>query len=106
MTWQNLADMALKAGIRTFQSSGVYTRAATPSTHVTIKGVFDQVHKMIDPQTGVQVDSRVPTFGIRLADLAAEPDAGDQVVINGKTYEVLTSEEDGEGGAKLILGLR
>lgn len=103
MSWQNLADMALKAGIRTFKTSGVYTRLAAPSDEIEIDGVFDTVHRSVDPETGVPVSSKTPTFGIRLEDLPAAPDAGDQVVIRTVAYEVIESQEDGEGGAKLIL---
>lgn len=107
MGWDTLADMALKAGIGTFKTAGTYTRAADPGNPISLNGVFDRVHKAVDPETGAVVDSRTPTFGIRKADLPAEPDAGDELEIAAGqfsgTYEVLDSQEDGQGGTMLTL---
>lgn len=103
MSWPTLADMALKAAIGAFKTQVTYTRAADPGNPISLAGVYDEVNQAVDPQTGVIVDSKTPTLGVRLADLPADPDAGDQVAFGGKTFEVLDNQEDGQGGSKLTL---
>jgi hypothetical protein len=109
-TFDTLADLALRAGVRTFKTAGIYTRAADQDNPISLDGVFDRVHKSVDPETGASVDSRTPTYGIALDDLPAAPDAGDQLEIEtgrfAGTYEVLQSQEDGQGGTMLILAVK
>jgi hypothetical protein len=103
MSWDTLADLALKAGINTFKTTGTYTRAADPGNPISLRGVFDKVNQVVDAETGAQVDSLQPTFGIRLADLPAAPAKGDTLLIKGQLYNVDYSQEDGEGGSALVL---
>jgi hypothetical protein len=105
MVWADTVDRALKTAIGAFKSSATYTRALAPSSPIVLNGVFDVPHQSVDPQTGVPVQSTQPRFGIRLADLPAVPASGDQLVRAGVTYRVLEVEEDGQGGAELILGV-
>lgn len=102
MSWADMADNVLQTTIGTFKTAGSYTRAAGGSA-IAINGVFDKNEQAVDPQTGAPVDSFQPTFGIRLADLPAEPASGDTIVIATVTYRILASEEDGQGGSRLIL---
>lgn len=103
MAWADMADRVLKTTIATFKTAGTYTRAADPGTPIAIDGVFDKPNRQVDPQTGAAVESVQPSFGIRLADLPAEPESGDGVTVNGVQYQVISVEEDGQGGAKLVL---
>lgn len=103
MSWADMADRVLKASIQAFKTEATYTRDADPGNPISIDGVFDSAHQLVDPETGAPVDSTAPSLGIRLADLPEEPEPDDEVEIGEVTYFVDTVEEDGQGGAKLIL---
>lgn len=69
-----------------------------------IQAVFDEEFLAVDPNTEALVSSNNPAIGIRLADLDAEPQQGDKVLIGGKRlFKVEDSIEDGQGGATLTL---
>lgn len=97
-----MADGVLKTTISTFKTQATYTRVANGAT-TAVAGVFDNAHQSVDPQTGAQVTSTQPTFGIRLADLLAAPDSGDTVTIGATVYRVIDTQPDGQGGSTLIL---
>lgn len=103
MSWDTIADLALKATIKAFKSTVSYISAADPGNPISIAGVFSAPGKEVDPQTGAPVQSVAPKLGIRLADLPVLPDAGDQVLVKGVTYNVFGVDEDGQGGAELTL---
>jgi hypothetical protein len=104
MGWATLADLVLKTTISTFKTAGVWTSSVNPGAPVSIYGVFNAPNMDINLQAGAVVQSVEPSFGVRLADLPAAPDSGDTLVINGVTYRINNVDEDGQGGAKLILG--
>ena len=103
--------MALKATINAFKTPAIYIRGADQS-QISLNCVFDTPHQSVNPQTGVPIDSTAPTAGIRLLDLgldlngnANQPDPdGDTLILNGFTYRVMLSTEDGQGGTTLQLG--
>lgn len=99
-----MADNCLKATMRPFSRAAVYTHASGAVSQIT--GVFDQPHQVLDGQGEVRIDSIQPSFGIRLEDLAEEPADRDQIEISGRAYRINSVQEDGQGGAKLILSLK
>lgn len=70
-----------------------------------ILGVFDREFELIDPQTENVIASNRPALGIRLADLPQSPKEGDLVYIDAtrECFRVTDSQEDGQGGATLIM---
>lgn len=112
--WDEMADRTLKTAINVFKTPGVYTaKVGDPPAFqsVTVQGVFDRVQHSVDLNTGAQVDSFQPSFGIRFADLTDEwgedfeIQQGDRLVIKDKSYRVIEDIEDGQGGVKLMLSL-
>jgi hypothetical protein len=103
MTWQQTADRTLKTAIQAFKTPGVYTRAAAPGSPISLDGVFSKKSQMVNPETGVSVDSNRPSYGIRRADLPADPLPADTILVSGITYRIIEVNEDGEGGVELIL---
>jgi len=69
----------------------------------TIVGIFDNQFEQIDPNTEQVVAANQPVLGIRLADLPYAPEKGDGVIVRGKRYRVIDSQEDGVAGASLFL---
>ncbi|WAP69044.1 hypothetical protein OH818_01530 [Jiella pelagia] len=69
----------------------------------TVRGVFNTVFQQVDPDTGAIVGSNQPNLGVRLTDFDKAPASGDKMEIRGKSYVVVDTQEDGEGGARLIL---
>lgn len=97
----------MTAGIRaqaqaTFGRPVVYTPKAGGGPY-SIYGIFAAPHEEVRFGHGAPVSSVHPTLGIRLADLPAAPAKGDTALVNGITYRVIGSDEDGEGGSALQL---
>lgn len=101
-----MAERTLKTAISVFKTPGTYTPAADPENPFELNGVFDKVHKSIDPETGVEIDSHQSSFGVNVSDLPAEPADGDMLTVAGLNYEIIETQEDGETGRKLILSRR
>jgi len=70
---------------------------------IPIRGVFDDRAQEVDPDTERVVSSNIYSFGINEQDLPAEPQKGDQVVIDEITYKVIDSQEDGVPGVSTVL---
>lgn len=103
MSWEDQADLVLRTAINAFKTQASYIRRADPGNPISLQCVYDIPYASIDPNTGAAVTSHIPSAGIRLADLPAPPAAGDQIIIKGKTYDVLDPQADGQGGSKLML---
>jgi len=100
MNWEDATKRALGTALNTFGKSATYTPAVGAAS--TITGVFDRGYRAIE-FNGVETSSFAITFAIKLEDLSANPVSGDQVTIDGTTYKIIESQEDGQGGAILIL---
>lgn len=103
MAWSDLYNSILSQALRTLGQDVQYTPAAT-GVAVTIRGIFSKPNESVDVTHGMApITGTRPTLGIRLSDLAAKPTKSDTVVVNGVTYRVIDSSEDGEGGSRLQL---
>lgn len=69
----------------------------------SIKGVFDDRAREVDPDTEQVVSSNVYSLGIKLDDIPFTPKKGDTVIIKTKTYRVIESVEDGVPDASTVL---
>lgn len=71
---------------------------------VTIRGVFEEKHKEIDPDTGVPFYSVNPVLMVVINDLPeGSPRPKDTVIRKGKAYRVEGDRPDGDGGTLLEL---
>ena len=68
-----------------------------------IRGIFDNAHIAVDPNTDQFVSSQQPILGIKLNDLKQPPAKGDTIIIGSKEYRVTDSQEDGVAGSSLFL---
>lgn len=102
MDWAKATDSILTLCRDTFGKTVSYTVSGGGGT-VSIKGVFDAQHVAPSVGNGPESSMVAPALGIRLADLPRKPAKGDWVGIDGVSYRVIDSQEDGQGGAMLIL---
>ena len=63
----------------------------------------EQVAGFYDPDTEEIVASNVPMIGIKAANIPFDPEQGDKVRIGKRLFEVTDSQEDGQGGIRIIL---
>lgn len=96
----NLANRALTAVVSVMGEPVTYTRGQSTAQ---VKGVFQDSHVALDPETGVQVRSRQPVVLVKRADLPVEPRQGDTVVVRSTTYRVRDAQPDGHDGWTLML---
>tara|TARA_E500000331_G_scaffold102530_1_gene99379 strand:+ start:1606 stop:1926 length:321 start_codon:yes stop_codon:yes gene_type:complete len=96
----DLANRALKAGIRVMGEPITLTRS---STVYSIKGVFQESFMSIDPRTGMPVNSAQPILGINSQDLSIEPKRGDLITARSVDYRIRDIQEDGHTGITLLL---
>lgn len=101
MGFRDLVDGALKSIRTTLGETISYTPGGGEA--VEIKGVFSDDFLELDPATGVPVQTKRPNVLIRLADLEAEPEQGDELTARDEDYVVHEVQKDGEGGALLLL---
>lgn len=102
MPWHDQQDAMHKICMDVFGTPATYGRGAVS---ISFKPVYDNSYVEVDPNTGIAVSTTSPMIGVRLADLKelGEPMRGDVVKIDGRTYQVVDSQPDSEGGADLIL---
>lgn len=69
------------------------------------RGVFDNEYQLIDPNTEHLVSVNQPMLGINLNDFdkGKEPLVGDEIKLRGVKFRIVDKQEDGQGGARLIL---
>lgn len=66
-------------------------------------GIFDPFSEDVDPDTGAIIQSSQPTLYLRRVDMQADPQRGDRVTVNGKTYSIIEPNPDGQGGYNMRL---
>lgn len=71
---------------------------------ISVRVVFDNTFELVDPDTETVIKSNQPRVLVRLSDYPNETiNEGDVFTLNGKDYRVWTVQEDGQGGASVML---
>ena len=96
MSFDDLAEGVLKATNRTL--GRLVTYSPSGSDDVEIYGVFDNIHIEVSG-----VSSLRPSLRIQLSDLNEVPTSQDTVTVSEVSYSVIDCQEDGFGGALLVL---
>ena len=68
-----------------------------------IRAIFDENFQQVDPETEEVVDSNTPVLGVKLKDIPFPPEQGDKVIVGRRKFRVTDSQEDGQGGASLVM---
>ena len=99
--FKGLVDCMLGTVVPCFGEAVEYRPKA--GGRVNIKAVFDEQFLQVDNDTEQVIASNDPMIGVRLRDLKREPVQGDGVRIGKRFFEVMDSQEDGQGGASIFL---
>lgn len=101
MGWRlaNLANVAVRD---TFGQSVSYTpQVGQPYSFTAVR---DERHEsQTIGQSQVTESMRTITLTVRLADMTTTPQQGDTLTTDGADYEVRDVQNDGQGGAVLVL---
>lgn len=100
--WAKATDAVISICRDTFGKQVSYTLVGGGGT-VSIDGIFEAQHVALRVGSGPESSMVAPALGIRLADLPRKPAKGDFVTVDSVNYRVSDSQEDGQGGATLIL---
>lgn len=102
MDWEATALRAQRRILAKLGEDVTYTSAAGVS--VTVRGLFEEQHQSVDPETGVPIYSVNPVLTVVVEDLPEGcPGPGDTMTRKGRTYRVAGSQPDGNGGTLLEL---
>lgn len=102
MGWEDKVHGLLGAAKNTF--GGGYTHVPKPTgISFDFEGIWSDVYVAVDPETGMQVMSSDPNVGIRISDFPVKPKKNDFIIRRGVQYRIRAFEQDGEGGATLVL---
>lgn len=67
------------------------------------RGIFGNAMVAVDQGTEVADVKSRPTLGIKVSDWSPKPVQRDRIIVNGTTYYVEELQEDGEGGAIVVM---
>ena len=101
--FQSMCEGVIKTAQKTFSKEELVTYNYVEGGSEEITGIFENGYTEIDPETQTPIVSNAPVLDIDLSDLTRNPTKGDTVEMDGKTYDVTASREDGRGASKLIL---
>ena len=99
--FKNLVDGLLGRTIQAFGEEVIYK--PSKGGEYRLCGVFDRNFEQVDPDSHVVIASNIPMLGVNLNDMFEKPTQGDLVEIEDEIFKVVDSQEDGQGGASLIL---
>jgi len=95
--WTSLLGALNGAALTAFGREVIYSPQAGPS--ITLKGIFEETHEAEENTPGVYT-----ALFLQVSDLAASPQRGDEVTVDGVVYKVFDIEADQGGG--LVFRLR
>lgn len=96
----DLFDGVLKTATQVLGEPVTYLSGATSAV---IQGIVGNSYVEVRVGEGPSQPTLAPTCDIRLSDLSAPPARGDQVIARGITYNIIDSQENGQGGTTLVL---
>jgi len=99
--FKSKVDCLLNVAIPTFGEEVRYS--PTKGGDYRMVAVFDRNFQQVDPDTEVVIASNIPALGVNLNNMFEAPEQGDMVDIKGELFRVTDSQEDGQGGATLIM---
>lgn len=101
MAWADAVNRILSSSLSVFGEAVTYLPVTGGSR--AMRGIYNELYVEVDPETGAMVSSQQPNLGVRLSDFPVRPKPGDRFTVRNVTYKLRDCQEDGEGGAKLIL---
>lgn len=104
MSFRDLTDKLLDHCLSVFEEKEKVKYRPLSGGTFTIRGIFDESWKEVDPETEVILSSTQPNLGIKLNELKdIKPRTGDSLTVRDNDFKVTDVVEDGQGGATLFL---
>lgn len=104
MSFRDLTDKLLDHCLSVFEEKEKVKYRPLSGGTFTIRGIFDETWKEVDPETEVILSSTQPNLGIKLNELGSiKPVTNDIVFVRDEEFRVTDVYEDGQGGATLFL---
>jgi hypothetical protein len=95
-------DRILTRSVETFGEWVVFYPKKGGSKRV--RAIFDNEYRLVDPNTEQSVSGNQPALGLNLNDVPQEIVVNeDQFEVRGTRFRVVDKQEDGQGGATLLL---
>lgn len=91
---EDIVFKAMKTGV---------TYSKVVNSEENLRGVFDSKYQIVDPETEEIISTNKPGVGVNLNDFEVIPVQGDEFFIQGIWFRVTDKQEDGQGGAVLLL---
>lgn len=103
--WSGMADDVLAECLDHFAVTAYFKPADGEWSEIESGGIFRETHKEIDPNSGVTVTTHQPTLDVRRTEIPDYDDLedGDLVAVDGRVWEVVDVQKDGEVGARILL---
>lgn len=102
MDFRDHADRILQKATATFGEDVKFFPKKAGGVFI-IRGVFDSKYQVIDPETQELISTNKPGLGVNLNDFTVQPVQDDEFEIRGIKFRVTEKQEDGQGGAVLLL---
>lgn len=98
----DLANRALGAVVRVMGDREPFSFRHRGQS-ATARGVFQDAHVGLDPETGIQVRSSQPVLLMERSAIPFKLQQGDEVDARGATYKVRDVQPDGHNGVLVML---
>ena len=85
-----------------FAEHGTYTSSKTGQVFDLVI-IFDHAYSVVDPDTGVALQTNEPMAQCQTSKLRRRPTSGDKIKIQGTNFEILEHDDDGTGVTTLML---
>lgn len=102
MDFRNLVDDVLNACTDAFGEEVTFYPLGRTGVY-KVRAIFDNEFVEVDPDTEEVVSSNRPALGVNLNDIKFEIKQNDQVEVRGQRFAIFDKQEDGQGGAVLLL---
>lgn len=102
MDFRNLVDDVLSVCTDTFGEEVTFYPLNRTGVY-KVQAIFDNEYSVVDPDTEEVISSNRPALGINLNDIEFTIKKNDQVEIRGQRFAIYDKQEDGQGGAVLLL---
>ena len=101
--WDDLTAGVLDVETKTFNGRKEITFNPDGEPSESIQAIFDRTYIGIDPDTGAEVSSTNPVLFVQLSQMTKKPTPDDSFTVDGENFEIIDSDEDGQGGATIFL---
>ncbi len=104
MDWSELTSAADTAILNTLGEDILFTPSG--QDEVEVRGIFNNAAVLVDQGVEVGDVKTRPTVFVKLSDLPSTPKQGDMFTVREVDYAIEETQEDGNGGALVVLYIK